>query len=107
MIHRTTEDWKKKPLVLLIDQDHLPIVKDETWTGMNLYTVEDLQLLITWWNHTILFAADRITKEIKDKKMQAWHSALWIRINMIHPKHLLRFTDITYPEMLKKTEKCK
>jgi hypothetical protein len=103
MIHRTTEDWKHRPMILLIDQDHMRIIKDDTWTGMNLYTVNDLDLLITWWNMTIFYAADRITREIKDKKIQAWHAALWIRINMLHKKHFLRFDDITQPELLKKT----
>jgi hypothetical protein len=102
MIHRTPEDWKTRPLILLIDHDHLPIVRDTTWLGMNVYEVNIMELLIEWWNNTIRYAGHTQTREIKDKKIQLFHSAVWIRINMLHDNPMLRFVDITIPELMKK-----
>lgn len=87
---------------LLIDTQHMAIIQDTTWLGMDVHQVTDLNLLIDWWNKTILFAADQKTREINDAGWQRFHSALWIRINALHPKYLLKFDDITKPELLKK-----
>lgn len=87
---------------LLIDVQHMSIVQDTTWLGMDVHAVMDLELLIDWWNKTILFAADQKTREIKDKGWQQFHAAIWIRINQLHAKQLLKFEDITRPELLKK-----
>jgi hypothetical protein len=87
---------------LLIDEELLAIGIDDTWTGMNVYTVHDLQLLIEWFNKTIRYAGDQLTREVKDNKFKQFHAALWIRINYLHPQYILRFADITHPELLKK-----
>jgi hypothetical protein len=102
MIHRTAEDWKKFPLILIVDEDHMQVIRDHAWMGINVYAIRDLDLLVEWWNQAIRYAGDQLTREIKDKKLQRFHSALWIRVNMLHPKHFLKFTDITIPELMKK-----
>lgn len=85
-----------------IGREYLPIVQDEIWLGMDIYKVTDINLLITWYNKTILFAADQKTRQLKDLQWQRFHAALWIRINQLHPKELLRFEDITNRELLKR-----
>jgi hypothetical protein len=102
MIHRTNEDREKRPLIYRIDADHLAMGLSSSWMGVNVYAIKDLDLLIEWWNKNIRYSGDPMTKEIKDKRMSDLQSAIWIRINELHPKHLLKFEDITRPELLKK-----
>lgn len=90
------QDHRESKL-LLINEAHLPVVKDYTWLGMNVYTVTDLNLLIEWWNSLLKIAETR-----EDKALIQFSSALWIRVNELHPKVTLRFEDITRPELLKK-----
>jgi hypothetical protein len=87
---------------LIITHKHQLIIKDESWMGYNVYSMNELHVLIEWWNKTILYAADRITREIKDKSWIDFHAAVWIRVNELHPKKLLKFDDITNPELLRK-----
>jgi len=84
-------------LSYFINHWHCSIGIDEVNVGLNVHSVTDLQILIDWWN-----AAVRYERNLKDGKtstpnqLQYLLAAIWIRINMIHPKFLLRFEDITH-----------
>lgn len=93
---------ERKQLMFRINTVHLAVGIDESWTGVNVYSITDLALLVEWWNKTIRYGADPITREIADKQLAAFHTALWLRINLIHPKQLLSFADITKPELVRK-----
>src|SRR5687767_13978670 len=93
---------KPQTLQHQIDRAHMPVIQDESWLGHDVYAIHDINVLIDWWNKNIRYAADQLTREIKDRKLNEFQSALWIRINQLHPKSLLHFADITKPELLKR-----
>ncbi len=92
---------ERKKLMFQIRTAHLAVGIDAGWTGVNVYSITDLALLVEWWNKTIRYGGDAITREIADKELAAFNTALWLRINMIHPKQLLSFADITKPELVR------
>ena len=93
---------ERRLLQLIIQPQHLVIGIDQSWLGVNVYTITDLNVLVEWWNKTIRYAGDPVTKEVKDRNLGHFHSALWVRINLIHPKYQLCMADITDPEMVRR-----
>lgn len=93
---------ERKKLNFQLQPEHAAIGIDRSWVGVNVYQVTDLNVLIEWWNKTIRYAGDPVTKEVTDRKFAHFHSALWVQINLIHPKEHLCFADITDPEMVRR-----
>lgn len=81
---------------LLIDESHCSIGIDEMWQGINVHTMTDLSLLIQWYNKVekTIAASMLPATHPRGKWLQQFSSALWIRINQLHPKLLLKFDDI-------------
>ncbi|HMU68457.1 MAG TPA: hypothetical protein PKC38_00540 [Chitinophagales bacterium] len=94
---------ERKKLRFVIESAHLVAGIDASWLGVNVYSITDLNKLIEWWNKLIRYAGDPVTREITDRELGRFHSALWVRINMIHPKEHLLFADITDPEFVRRS----
>jgi len=90
--------------VLLIDDRHTELGIDDVYTGMNVYTITDLKLLVDWWNLVIQKAGARLTNKVQDKGLQEFHSAIWITINVLLPDVRVRFEDITEKHLISKVK---
>lgn len=85
----------------LVDHWCVQLGFDDTYAGLNIYTMTDLNLLIKWWNLTVRYMNNLVEgKTSKQTEMSYLQAALWIRINELHPKVLLRFEDITHKTLL-------
>lgn len=90
----------EKERALFIDHWHTTFGIGEEFLGLNVYTMSDLQLLIDWWNCTVRYMASLVDgKSSKEKELANLQAALWIRINQLHPKYMLRFSDITFKSL--------
>lgn len=87
---------------LFINQQHTELGIDDVYTGMDVYSITDVQLLVQWWNLVIKKAGALLTNKVQDKGLQAFHSAIWIRINILLPEERLRFEHITERDLLPK-----
>ncbi|MFZ1806879.1 MAG: hypothetical protein WAU36_06655 [Cyclobacteriaceae bacterium] len=72
---------------------------DDIWQGLDVYHITDLNLLIEWWNSVKKYVhLKELAAEDKKYRIESWieffYASLWIRINQLHPKLLLRFDDI-------------
>ncbi len=79
---------------MLITRAHTALGIDPIWTGLEVEKIIDLEILITWWNLVMSKAGDKVSGKIYDKGLQEFHCSLWIRINQLHPKYLLRYEDL-------------
>lgn len=75
-----------------INSTHQPVI-DKSWNGVDLMQVSDLDMLVEWWNKLIRYAG--AVNTIREKQLAALQNVLWVRINQVHPKQVLRFEDIT------------
>lgn len=86
--------------VLLIDDRHTALGIDDVYTGLNVYSITDVEVLVKWWNLVIKKAGARLTNKVQDKGLQEFHSAIWITLNTLLPDVMLRFEHITERELL-------
>lgn len=82
-----------EPLEKRIEGIHLPIANDPSCIGEDIYGITDLPLLIEWWKAG-QWLDSTSDNSFRTKQLKEFHAALWIQINRLHPKTLLRFQDI-------------
>lgn len=80
---------------LIIRASHLAQVPsiDPAFVGVDLFKIIDLEMLIQWWNQ-VERTSERFATSKPDRELQDLSCALWVRINQVHWKPLLRFNDI-------------
>lgn len=80
---------------LLITNWHSTLGIDPVYIGLNVYGMTDLDLLIEWINLVGKYMDSLVDgQSSKEKELSLLNAALWIRINQLHPKVLLKFSDI-------------
>lgn len=93
MVHRIPEDCKHSPLQKEIEVIHLSVVRDTSLIGTDIFSITDLDQLIDWW----LTGSSLVNpngKDYKTKELTSLIAAIWIQINILHPKCLLKFSDL-------------
>jgi hypothetical protein len=77
---------------------HTTLGIDAIYIGLNLYKMNDLDLLIEWYNQVGKYMDSLVDgQSSKEKELSQLNAVLWICINRLHPKPLLRFRDIRKP----------
>lgn len=76
-----------------IEPIHLSVVGDPIFLGQDIYEIADLDLLTCWlkqckWLNYVEKTAHK-TKELRE-----FSGAVWIQLNLLHPKTLLKFEDL-------------
>lgn len=81
------------PLERKVEATHLSIVTDPSYIGHDIYAITDLDLLIAWWKAGQWLDSTN-DNSFKTKQLRDLHASVWIQINNLHSKTLLRFHDI-------------
>lgn len=87
MTHQT------KPVERTVEATDLPIVTDPSYIGHDVYAITDLDLLIEWWKAGQWLDSSN-DNSFKIKQLRDFYASVWIQINRLHSKTLLRFRDI-------------
>ena len=95
---KTKFDHREAKQFLLTEQALRIMGEDLVYLDINVYRIMDVELLKKWWRR--LNPEELIQRGIYDTRrfgqssIEQLATALWVRLNEIHPKYCLRFQDL-------------